>query len=107
MKPRTRLYAISLVCILAAACLPCVAADRQIAITIEDLPAGAGNWMSAAEINQMTAKLLTPLREQKIPAVVLLNEKKLDMTGAEDECIKLPSNRLEPAFDRCNTTFGH
>src|SRR2546428_6953710 len=67
MKPRTSLYAISLACMLAVACLPCVAADRQIAITIDDLPAGAANWMSAAEINQMTAKLLTPLREQKIP----------------------------------------
>src|SRR5207245_6330648 len=88
MKPRTRLYAISLVCILAAACLPCVAADRQIAITIDDLPAGAANWMSAAEINQMTAKPLTPLREQKIPAVGFVNEKKLKKTGEVEERIK-------------------
>src|SRR5437588_11187765 len=107
MKPRTRLYAISLVCILAAACLPCVAADRQIAITIDDLPAGAANWMSAAEINQMTAKLLTPLREQKIPAVGFVNEKKLYKTGDVDERIKALSMWLDSGFELGNHTFSH
>ncbi len=107
MKPRTRLYAISLVCILAAACLPCVAADRQIAITIDDLPAGAANWMSAAEINQMTAKLLTPLREQKIPAVGFVNEKKLYKTGEVDERIKALNVWLDSGFELGNHTFRH
>src|SRR5213596_4382811 len=107
MKPRTRLYAISLVCILAAACLPCVAADRQIAITIDDLPAGAANWMSAAEINQMTAKLLTPLREQKIPAVGFVNEKKLYKTGEVDERIKALNVWLDSGFELGNHTFSH
>src|SRR5213594_267501 len=107
MKPRTRLYAISLVCILAAACLPCVAADRQIAITIDDLPAGAANWMSAAEINQMTAKLLTPLREQKTPAVGFVNEKKLYKSGEVDERINALRMWLDFGFELGNHTFSH
>src|SRR5438445_13079365 len=102
MKPRTRLYAISLVCILAAACLPCVAADRQIAITIDDLPAGAANWMSAAEINQMRAKLLTPLREQKTPAVGFVNETKLYNTGDVAARIKASIMWHDSGFEREN-----
>ena len=51
--------------------------DRQVAITIDDLPAGASNTMSAAEITDMTSKLLTTLRDQKVPAVGFVNEKKL------------------------------
>ena len=107
MKPRTPQYAISVACILALAWLPCVAADRQIAITIDDLPAGAANWMSAAEINQMTAKLLTPLREQKIPAVGFVNEKKLYKTGEVDERIKALNVWLDSGFELGNHTFSH
>ena len=107
MKPRTPQYAISVACILALAWLPCVAADRQIAITIDDLPAGAANWMSAAEINQMTAKLLTPLREQKTPAVGFVNEKKLYKTGEVDERIKALSMWLDSGFELGNHTFSH
>ncbi len=47
--------------------------DRQIAITIDDLPAGAANTMSAAAITEMTAKLLATLRQQKVPAVGFVN----------------------------------
>src|SRR5882724_1483570 len=107
MKPRTPQYAISVACILALAWLPCVAADRQIAITIDDLPAGAANWMSAAEINQMTAKLLTPLREQKTPAVGFVNEKKLYKTGEVDERIKALNVWLDSGFELGNHTFRH
>jgi hypothetical protein len=65
MKPRNWRLAVSLVCNVAFACSYVIASDRQIAITIDDLPAGAADWMSAAAISQMTTKLLTPLREQK------------------------------------------
>src|SRR6267143_740573 len=51
--------------------------DRQVAITIDDLPAGAANSMSAATISEMTAKLLATLRDQKISVVGFVNEKKL------------------------------
>src|SRR5438046_10186114 len=107
MKPRTRLYAISLVCILASACLPCGAPHRDVAIILDDLPAGAANWMSLAEINQMTAKLLTPLREQKIPAGGFVNEKKLYMTGEVDERIKALNVWLDSGFELGNHTFSH
>src|ERR1700674_6046464 len=51
--------------------------DRQIAITIDDLPAAAANSMSTAAITEMTAKLLSTLRQQQIPVVGFVNEGEL------------------------------
>ena len=62
--------------------------DRQVAVTIDDLPAGNAYSMSADDITQMTTKLLAALREQKIPAVGFVNERKLYRTGEVDERIK-------------------
>jgi peptidoglycan-N-acetylglucosamine deacetylase len=104
-KRRTWPYAVLL--ILAAICSRAIAADRQIAITIDDLPAGAANWMSAGEIDQMTSKLLTPLREQKVPAVGFVNEKKLYKTGEVDERIKALNMWLDSGIELGNHTFSH
>ena len=60
--------------------------DRQVAITIDDLPAGS-NKLSAAAITEMTTKLLTTLRDQKIPVVGFVNEKKLYRPGEVDQRI--------------------
>ena len=63
--------------------------ERQVAITIDDLPAGSANTMPTATISEMTAKLLGTLRDQKIPAVGFVNERKLYKFGEVDERIKL------------------
>jgi hypothetical protein len=39
--------------------------DRQVAITIDDLPAAGAKSMTAVAIMEMTSKLLTTLRDQK------------------------------------------
>jgi len=51
--------------------------DRQVAITIDDLPSAAANTMSAAAITEMTGKLLAALTQNKVPAVGFVNEKEL------------------------------
>src|SRR6516164_3886297 len=51
--------------------------DRQISITIGDLPAGAARRMSGPEIVDMTAKLVSTLRQQQVPAVGFVNERRL------------------------------
>jgi peptidoglycan/xylan/chitin deacetylase (PgdA/CDA1 family) len=63
--------------------------ERQVAITIDDLPAGAANSMTAAAISEMTSKLLGTLRDQKVPAVGFINEKKLYKWGEVDDRIKV------------------
>lgn len=81
--------------------------DRQVAITIDDLPAGASDFMSASEIKEMTSKLLGALREQKIPAVGFVNEKKLYKFGEVDERIKALQMWLDDGFELGNHTFSH
>ncbi len=57
------------------------AADRQVAITIDDLPRGGdGGPRTYAEIRTMTEKLLQPFREQRIPVVGFFNE------GRQTDC---------------------
>src|SRR5438132_8914422 len=65
-------------------------ADRQIAITIDDLPAAASSAMTGAAIVQMTAKLLAALQQERVPAVGFVNERKLyHKWGEVDERIGL------------------
>src|SRR3984893_2050881 len=82
--------------------------DRAMAITIDDLPAGAANFMSAAAITEMTTKLLAVLREQKVPAVGFVNERKLYYKWGEvDERIKALNMWLDAGFELGNHTYGH
>jgi peptidoglycan-N-acetylglucosamine deacetylase len=81
--------------------------QREVAITIDDLPAGAASSMSAAEISEMTAKLLTTLRDQNIPVVGFANEKRLYKFGEVDERIKALSAWLDNGFELGNHTYSH
>jgi len=81
--------------------------DRQVAVTIDDLPAGMADRLPAADITAMTTKLLTTLRDQKIPVVGFVNEKKLYKAGEVDERIKALEMWLDYGFELGNHTFSH
>jgi len=81
--------------------------QRTIAITIDDLPAASANFMTGAEINEMTAKLLTTLRDQKVPAVGFVNEKKLYKLGEVDARINALKMWGDYGFELGNHTFAH
>jgi len=81
---------------------------RQIAVTIDDLPAGAAHNMSAAAITQMTTELLGVLQQQNVPAVGFVNERKLYYKWGEvDERIKALNLWLDAGFELGNHTYGH
>lgn len=80
---------------------------RQVAITFDDLPAGASNFMTAAEITEMTARLLAALQQQKIPVVAFVNEKKLYKWGEVDQRIKALQMWLDAGFELGNHTYSH
>jgi peptidoglycan-N-acetylglucosamine deacetylase len=82
-------------------------ADRQVAITIDDLPASAANSMSASAITEMTSKLLNTMRNQKVPAVGFVNERKLFKVGEVDERIKALRMWLDYGFELGNHTYSH
>jgi peptidoglycan-N-acetylglucosamine deacetylase len=82
--------------------------DRQVAVTIDDLPAAAANSMSAASITEMTAKLLAALTQNKVPAVGFVNEKELYYHWGEvDERIKALNMWLDAGLELGNHTFSH
>jgi len=86
---------------------PATPQDRQVAITIDDLPAGNAQFMSASEITDMTSRLVFELRQEKIPAVGFVNEKKLYKTGEVDERIKALQMWLDAGLELGNHTFAH
>jgi len=81
--------------------------DRQVAVTIDDLPSGMADRLPATEITAMTAKLLSTLRDQKIPVVGFVNEKKIYKPGEVDERIKALQMWLDYGFELGNHTFSH
>jgi peptidoglycan-N-acetylglucosamine deacetylase len=81
--------------------------DRQVAVTIDDLPAGMADRLPASEITAMTTKLLGTLRDQKIPVVGFVNEKKLYKPGEVDERINVLKMWLDSGFELGNHTFSH
>lgn len=81
--------------------------QKAVAITLDDLPAGAASDMTAAEILEMTTKLLGTLREQKVPAIGFVNEEKLYKAGEVDGRIKALKLWLDDGFELGNHTFAH
>ena len=81
--------------------------DRQVAVTIDDLPAGMADQLPPAEITALTTKLLGTLRDQKVPVVGFVNEKKLYKPGEVDERIKALQMWLDYGFELGNHTFSH
>ncbi len=81
--------------------------DRQVAVTIDDLPAGMANRLPASDITALTTKLLTTLRDQKVPAVGFVNEKQLYKPGEVDARIKVLQMWLDYGFELGNHTFSH
>ena len=100
-----------LLCVLSLLCGPHRLAaanppDRQVAITIDDLPAGS-NLLPASAITEMTAKLLDTLRDQKVPVVGFVNERKLYHFGEVEERIKALQMWVDHGFELGNHTFSH
>ena len=81
--------------------------DRQVAVTIDDLPAGMADRLPVSELTAMTTKLLGTLHDQKIPVVGFVNERKLYRPGEVDERIKLLEMWLDNGFDLGNHTYSH
>ncbi|HXX99720.1 MAG TPA: polysaccharide deacetylase family protein [Candidatus Limnocylindrales bacterium] len=81
--------------------------QRTIAITIDDLPAGASQFMTAGEILEMTTKLVATLHDQKVPAVGFVNEQKLYKIGEVDDRIKALNLWSDDGLELGNHTFAH
>src|SRR6267154_4953509 len=81
--------------------------DRQVAISIDDLPGASADTMPTATMTEMTAKLLGAIRDQKVPLVGFVNEKKLYKLGEVDERINALKMWMDYGFELGNHTFAH
>jgi len=107
MKLIATLLAVAFVAAGALNARAATAPDRQVAITFDDLPAAAADRMSAAEITAMTSKIVTTLRDEKVPAVGFVNESKLYKLGQVDQRIKALQMWLDNGFELGNHTYSH
>jgi peptidoglycan/xylan/chitin deacetylase (PgdA/CDA1 family) len=80
--------------------------QREIAITIDDLPA-ASTGLTGKDIDELTTKLLSTLKQNQVPAVGFVNEKKLYVKGEVDDRIEALRLWLDNGFELGNHTFSH
>src|SRR5262249_19135085 len=82
--------------------------SRQVAVTIDDLPATGDALNSAAALKQMTARWIAGLKRFEVPVVAFVNEVKLFFKlGEVDERIKILATWLDSGFELANHTFSH
>jgi peptidoglycan/xylan/chitin deacetylase (PgdA/CDA1 family) len=79
------------------------AQSHKVAITIDDLPRGGdGGSKSAVAVREMTAKLLAPFREQKIPLIGFVNSR------ASSEVVRENLKQwLDAGAELGNHSFSH
>lgn len=107
MKIVRELSLVFLASVVVASAQAATAPVRQVAVTIDDLPAGMSDAMPATAISEMTGKLLRTLRDKNVPAIGFVNEKKLYKPGEVDERIKALEMWLDSGFELGNHTFSH
>lgn len=96
----------SLICILLVAIFT-FAQNRQIAVTIDDLPV-VSTRKDLKNRQEITRKLLKHITKAKVPAIGFVNENKLYDDEKRDEAqVKLLQMWLESGLELGNHTFSH
>jgi peptidoglycan/xylan/chitin deacetylase (PgdA/CDA1 family) len=82
------------------------AADRQVAITIDDLPRGGDRGpVTLPAIRAMTERLLQPFRDGKVPVTGFVNEGRVDL--GPDGLRKILDVWLDYGADLGNHSYSH
>ena len=79
-------------------------APREIAITIDDLPATEGKL---ADMQRITKKLLPALRASQVPAIGFVNERNLFVRGGIDARVAVLQAWLDAGLELGNHTWSH
>lgn len=81
--------------------------QKEIAITIDDLPAVNSNQLHAQEVLDINQKLVATLHEQHIPVVGFVNEEKLYKWGEVDTRIRALALWVDAGIELGNHTYSH
>lgn len=82
------------------------AQQKEIAVTIDDLPLN-GQQFDAARLKTMTDKLLSGIKKHQIPVVGFVNESLLYMPNETDARIAILKSWLDAGVELGNHTFSH
>lgn len=82
------------------------AQEKQIAVTIDDLPLN-GQQFEAARVRTMTDKFLAGIKKYQIPAVGFVNESLLYQQGEADARIAILKSWSDAGVELGNHTFSH
>ncbi len=81
-------------------------AQREIAVTFDDLPLG-GRQFEVERMRAMTEKLLASITRNAVPAIGFVNEGKLYRLGEQDELTALLRLWVFAGLELGNHTFSH
>src|SRR3569832_1342154 len=105
MRPR-HLFTLLIAILFASTFAPAQLTQREIVITIDDLPSNSIG-LNASETSAMNAKLVATLKQNQIPAVGFVNEKKLFIRNEVDARIETLRMWLDAGLELGNHTFSH
>lgn len=83
-------------------------ADREMAITVDDLPGVSAVDRSSAHFEQLTNGILEAFRRHQVPAIGFINENKLDRDGKPDAArVGLLQQWITAGLELGNHTYSH
>jgi peptidoglycan/xylan/chitin deacetylase (PgdA/CDA1 family) len=83
-------------------------AQKQVCITIDDLPTVSDLYQTANNRDSLTRRLLSHLRQHQVPAIgFVIGEKLMNGPVADQNQLNLLEHWLEAGFDLGNHTFSH
>ena len=81
---------------------------RQMAVTVDDLPASRSHALSLEQQQELTRRMLEILGRHGVPAVGFVNEVKLEVDGRVDpDRVALLEGWLEAGFELGNHGYSH
>jgi peptidoglycan/xylan/chitin deacetylase (PgdA/CDA1 family) len=86
---------------------PNLKADKEVAVTFDDLPFQQRTGDDLKKLQLLTARLVSKITSNKIPAVAFVNEGKLFRFGEMDGRVALLKMWLDAGLELGNHTFSH
>lgn len=103
-RPSGHLLPALLLLALACGCVQGQTRAREVAVTVDDLPATHGDL---AKMREITSKLLAAFRRHGVPAVGFVNESRLYVRGEMDARTELLRAWLDAGLELGHHTFSH
>lgn len=79
---------------------------RRVAITIDDGPV-VNEMRDLANFQRISAGLIVSLQAEKVPAIIFINERQLNVPGQRDGRAAVLEQWLDAGFDLANHTYSH